>query len=96
MTTQHNLTPWFPGDVKPVRPGVYATRDPFGEWDGCTYKFWSGRLWGYASLTVYDAYGSKHLGPSSLQDNEWRGLASDPANTDEQTDDSTGIVEVSE
>lgn len=91
MTTQHNLTPWFPGDVKPVRPGVYET-DARGSRLRC-FQHWNGRFWGMACKTLDGAelYADDS---SNYQDDKWRGLAS-PV-TDEQTDDSTGIAEVSE
>lgn len=35
------LTPWFPGTVKPVRPGVYQRI----VWCRRTYSFWDGQHW---------------------------------------------------
>lgn len=38
------LTPWFTGDQKPVRVGVYQ-RDLYGE-DVKAYSYWDGEVWG--------------------------------------------------
>lgn len=76
------LTPWFPGDVKPVRPGIYnvSCRDEWqtGEWyakfDG------DGWLWGWchqtrlASSEIFNRPQDKICkAPAS-----WRGLARSP------------------
>lgn len=64
-------TPWFSGDVKPVRPGVYET-DSKGSPFRC-FQFWDGVKWGLASITPAIAHAC--AGTTSLcQDDAWRGL----------------------
>ncbi len=89
----HKLTDWFPGDVKPARPGVYETKEPdgtiwFNEFDGVDWFYGNHACVPSKSRTVL---------PGELLIS-WRGLAANPSgqSADEQTDDSTGIVEVSE
>jgi hypothetical protein len=66
-------TPWFPGDVAPVRKGVYE-RD-YGPTDGILYSHWSGRKWGYWGSTPYRAYANgKGDFESVFQCMPWRGL----------------------
>lgn len=65
------LTPWFPGDVKPVRAGYYER-----DWDGDGNRFgllsdyWDGRAWRnvYRHQVMAQA---RH----STQNLPWRGLA---------------------
>lgn len=63
------LTPWFPGDVKPVHVGMYE-RD-FG-W-GHAYSYWNGEFWGQYCRTVSVAYASRGK-VSFHQQVPWRGL----------------------
>lgn len=88
------MTDWFPGDVKPVRPGVYETKEPDGSiW----FNEFDGFDWFYGNHACVPSKSRTVLPSERLI--SWRGLASDPnppTTTDEQTDDSTGIVEVSE
>lgn len=99
MTTQHNLTPWFPGYVKPVRPGVYeaywsSEREPEPGW----FAYFDGIDWSNSVSSIQEADACKEWKEGAVQDKTWRGLSSahaDPSH-DEQTDDSTGICEVSE
>ena len=71
------FTPWFPGDVNPVRVGVYE-RD-YHDGYSC-YCYWDGRYFGWASETPeaakadYDRNGRQ----STRQDLPWRGLAEEP------------------
>ena len=94
MSTQQ-LTDWFPGDVKPVRVGVYEVQD-----EGGVGKFseWNGEHWGlrtnilrFASDWSNPVY--RGFKPTANQRLKWRGLAADPFTNgnDEQTDDHTGI-----
>jgi len=46
------LTPWFPGNVRPARPGVYQRR--LQSCKESFYAMWDGRRW--------------HLGADSLDD----------------------------
>jgi hypothetical protein len=66
------LTPWFRGSVKPVRVGIYQRRIY------CELKFsrWDGRCWMMGSPTFF--YAEVRNDPSPMQDESWRGLASDP------------------
>jgi hypothetical protein len=69
------LTPWFPGDVKPVRPGVYM------QWCGFEldvgYQHWNGEFWGFWCSTVEAASQYKNT-RASTQDEPWRGLMEEP------------------
>jgi hypothetical protein len=70
------LTEWYPGDVKPVRSGVYQ------QWDGrgwtIGYQRWNGRKW-YAWFDCPEAASTTHCAASSeFQNDPWRGLAQDP------------------
>jgi hypothetical protein len=68
------LTPWFPGNVKPVRPGVYQQMCGFNRDVG--YQYWDGKVWGLWSRTIE---GARHDGwPASPQNDPWRGLAEEP------------------
>ncbi len=67
------LTEWFPGDVKPVRKGVYQRR--FG--DGCVvFSRWNGRAWMYAHGTIQVAF--LETFPTHNTNLKWRGLAEKP------------------
>ena len=78
-----SLTPWFPGDVKPVHIGVYQ-RD-FGGLGNRKYAYWDGEHWSWSESTPELAakWGASkwrtNIGAfSSLQSNpviRWRGLA---------------------
>lgn len=67
--SEQELTPWFPGDVKPVRVGLYQR-----EWDLAANlndpDYWDGKQWRYNGPGGWRA---------GRQDRRWRGLASDPA-----------------
>ena len=68
-----DLTPWFPADVKPVRPGVYRVKY-FGD---CGYAFWDGKRWGWAQLSIRKAIVEAE--PSTAaQEKVWRGLNKEP------------------
>lgn len=73
--TAPKLTPWFPADVKPVRVGVYETRDVSVY--GSKYQCWNGKWWGCYSFDVKKAYKDRR-GKSCCQCVEWRGLAVQP------------------
>lgn len=68
------LTPWFPADVKPIRPGVYATQY-VKDVDG--FSYWDGEKWGYQAEDVYRA-GSAGYRNFCRPLRPWRGLAADP------------------
>lgn len=65
------VTDWFPGDMKPVRDGVYERLNPSnGE---IFFSRWMGGLWRIGSFLPSVA--CTHTVPSSAQDrNHWRGL----------------------
>lgn len=73
------LTPWFQGDVKPARVGVYTRDDSDTDCDNGlpAYSHWNGSRWGHLC-------GSKDIAQrnvdyvSAYQSLPWRGLASDP------------------
>ena len=76
--TEPKLTPWFPADVKPVRPGVYQRKAP-GIGDECAgYCCWTGSFWGKFSPFISDAV-IKSDRPTIYTDDVWRGLAEDHA-----------------
>jgi len=61
------LTPWFPGDVRPARPGVYQrqSRD---------YSYWDGRHWHAERPDMKTAYMLGDSNPAPiLQSVSWRG-----------------------
>lgn len=71
---QPKLTPWFPGDVKPVRTGFYErlwSCNP--EWQK-KYQpdYWSGSAW------YYGGGSNNHPEKARAQDRMWRGLAVKP------------------
>jgi hypothetical protein len=67
------LTPWFPGDVKPARVGVYEK-----DLDDGVFKFslWDGRKWRFCRESVGSALRQRER--SAWQWANWRGLASEP------------------
>jgi hypothetical protein len=66
------LTPWFPGHIKPVRPGVYQRAS-------LTYSYWTGAHWVASADTVQEAARPTFFDlPSCVQDWSWRGLAEEP------------------
>ena len=73
MTTTKELTDWFPGDLKPVRKGVYERRSIAGR-----YSFWTGSRWCMGFTYMDEVSGSK-AASSFDQGALWRGLTSDPS-----------------
>ena len=67
-------TPWFPGDVKPVRAGVYERPHPDSQVP--VFSYWNGSFWCAYSPSIEHAVrcGLNCIGSLS-QDLEWRGLA---------------------
>lgn len=67
------FTPWFPGDVKPVRKGVYQQISGIGREVG--YQYWDGYFWfawdeeKAGALREY-----KHGYRACTQNDKWRGL----------------------
>jgi len=69
------LTEWYPGDVKPVRVGVYQQRDG-GLGLTIGYQFWSGKFWSSWAETAESAErGNRFLASDRHQNDPWRGVA---------------------
>lgn len=72
--SEEKLTPWFPGNVKPVRKGVYQRRAGFLG----SYSYWNGRFWCLGDNTPLAAKDSVAISyASEAQSALWRGLAQD-------------------
>ena len=72
------LTKWIPGNVKPVRVGVYERfYDRTTPWRSIRYSYWNGKFWGVYADTPEEA---KRLSTirSLEQTLPWRGLARKP------------------
>jgi hypothetical protein len=70
-----DFTPWFPGDVKPARPGVYQRKyGAFQEETG--YSRWDGKRWYFRATTPEMAArdSTETINPHRA----WRGLAEEP------------------
>lgn len=70
-------TQWYPGDVEPVRKGVYQ-RNLFYQRE-CqyliTYSYWNGEFWGsYSHQSPRAAFGFRRV-RSGYQNLGWRGVA---------------------
>lgn len=72
------FTGWFPADVKPVRIGVYQTRDA----EKTVFQMWDGHAWCLMADSV-DLAGMWFGYESINSDPTWRGLASPPQNKEE-------------
>jgi hypothetical protein len=73
------VTPWFSGDVKPLRVGVYE-RDDTGtcmENGKPNFSMWDGLKWRSSRWEIAGA--DEERTPSYEQELPWRGLASDPS-----------------
>jgi hypothetical protein len=69
------LTDWFPGDVKPVRKGVYQKLCGHGVELG--YQYWNGKYWCYWTPNKNEA--KTYEGPSwEGEFGQWRGLTENP------------------
>ena len=69
--SKEKLTPWFPGNVKPARAGVYETK--LGLFGG--YSRWTGKFRTDTEQTKKDANRCSLRGAQAKQ---WRGLATPP------------------
>lgn len=80
MSKKPKLTPWFPGDVKPARPGVYErcyAQDMPGEMQPMKcYCYWNGKQWMTYESTPEAA--AREVVVSDWQHEWWRGLAEQP------------------
>lgn len=70
MSRGPKLTPWFPADVKPARPGLYDCWEIGCEYPSCWRWFWDGESWCNDGLDRW---------PCLNQQRRWRGLAENPA-----------------
>ena len=67
-----DLTPWFPADVKPVRPGVYEVQTITGR-----FAYFDGYSWGWSFATKREA--ERDRDPwYAMQKKLWRGLNKEP------------------
>ena len=71
----NETTDWFPGDVKPVRIGVYQQRNPDGH---LGYQRWDGKFWYSWESTIDLAARATLVVDGSFQCDPWRGLANKP------------------
>ncbi len=72
------LTKWIPGNVKPVRVGVYQREyDNGGMLRPIWYCYWNGDFWCLYGETPEDADLCRSLN-STAQTLRWRGLAEKP------------------
>ena len=69
------LTPWFPGHIKPSRPGVYQQYSGLG---GIGYQLWDGLAWRLWERTPQAAAASFVQVASAYQNDQWRGLSEKP------------------
>jgi len=71
------LTDWIPGNVKPVRVGVYERLyDKDSIASRTFYNHWNGKFWGVYGETPKDAL--YRCLESPAQNLPWRGLAEKP------------------
>lgn len=70
-----NTTPWFDGTTKPIRFGVYETRDSGSFPTLRDYRYWRNG-WHVAGLTIDAAAENCEL-PSAITPDQWRGVTSD-------------------
>lgn len=73
MLKDSDLTPWFDGNTKPVRVGVYQRSYHQGIF---CFSYWHGSGWGFNELSPELA--AKTTDRSFCQYLPWRGLAKDP------------------
>lgn len=67
------LTDWFPGDIKPIRVGIYERRYS----ESINFSKWNGEYWSFGYYSVDLANERGHY-LSQYQNLPWRGLAEDP------------------
>lgn len=71
--SEPKLTPWFPGHIKPVRPGIYRVWWYLAP----TYARFDGRRW-MAGNHNGPADAALVVAPASCHPLKWRGLAEQP------------------
>jgi hypothetical protein len=75
------LTPWYPGEIKPVREGVYQRLYPYlSKKEGAiVYCYYEDEKWKSAALSAEKASLSQNKEFASLYQNyNWRGLSEQP------------------
>lgn len=75
--SKEKLTPWFPGNVKPLRKGVYERDwlDDGPKW----FSHWNGKTWRAGDDIAEVAASAENTNLiSDHQKLPWRGLAQDP------------------
>jgi hypothetical protein len=70
------LTPWFPPDIPPVRPGIYMVDQSWTDRETeSVYAYWDGTEWYPQGSTVKDAAYTMCYGPKKGRPfKRWRGL----------------------
>lgn len=92
------LTDWFPADIDPVRQGEYEVIRKYicSDFPRKTKLLWDGCRWRHTCESSNGLF----IGTCALMSigDKWRGLTADPnpRTDDSQTDDHTGICEVTE
>lgn len=76
------VTEWFPGDVKPIRLGVYERKLGFGSRVTAFYA-WNGEFWEYGGVDSPSQV-SRSRTSSLDQSLPWRGLATCPSKRGKQ------------
>ena len=67
-------TPWFPANVKPVRAGVYQSKEPLLPW----YRYWDGEYWHAGGPTPILAKSYAGVRFEETPPEPWRGIAEEP------------------
>lgn len=72
MSKKLKLTPWFPGDVKPIRVGFYERQYSSSDDRQQNYDldYWSGASWHYGNGQI-----KRPRDRALNQERRWRGLA---------------------
>lgn len=69
------MTQWFPGNIKPFRPGVYEIRKYTPQVDR-HWAYYDGSRWGFYECRI-DMVQIKENTGWAMQDKIWRGLVSE-------------------
>lgn len=67
-------TPWYPGSIKPIRPGVYQRQYTTGKAVIERYCYWNGKFWCLSAVTPWQATQWIDYGAAARQQLPWRGL----------------------
>lgn len=74
--SEQKLTPWFPPNVKPARPGVYEVRLRKAS-PGTCFAYFDGARWTWA-FSSFRVAAVARVTDGAVQAKWWRGLAGDP------------------